>query len=117
MKNDQARTLTLDEALARIRGVSSQLRRCGVVYAAVFGSLARGEADEGSDVDVVIDFDPNEETYGNLLAVADILESALGCSVDLVTRNGLSQFVAPFVNQEARSAEILDQSTTATHTS
>jgi hypothetical protein len=97
--------------------VSSQLRRHGVVYAAVFGSLARGEANEGSDVDVVIDFDPNEETYGNLLAVADMLESALGGSVDLVTRSGLSQFVAPCVSQEARSAGILDHGTTATHTS
>ena len=73
---------------------------------AIFGSVARNDALPDSDVDVLIDFDPEHETFNNLLAVADLLESALHRPVDLLTRNGLSPHVTKFVAEEAVVAQI-----------
>jgi uncharacterized protein len=49
---------TLDEALKILRRHEPELRQRGIVHAAVFGSVARGEARERSDVDVLVDLDP-----------------------------------------------------------
>lgn len=50
----------------------------------LFGSTARGEADPGSDVDVLVDLGP-APTYRRVLAVIDVLEAHLGRKVDVVT--------------------------------
>ncbi|MEW5911459.1 MAG: nucleotidyltransferase family protein [Thermodesulfobacteriota bacterium] len=64
------------------------LRRNAVVRAAVFGSMARGEAAPGSDLDLLVEF--GEEK--SLLALAHLkleLESELGHQVDVVTYRSL----------------------------
>jgi predicted nucleotidyltransferase len=47
------------EIRTRLLGHAEQLRRQGVLHLALFGSVARGEADERSDVDVLIDPQPD----------------------------------------------------------
>jgi uncharacterized protein len=49
---------SLAEALRILKDDEPELRRRGVIHAAVFGSVARGEASEASDVDILIDLDP-----------------------------------------------------------
>jgi uncharacterized protein len=58
----------LPEVLATLR--QPELRRRGVRRAAVFGSVARGEAREGSDVDVLVEIDPDYPM--DLLGYADL---------------------------------------------
>ncbi|WP_234659176.1 nucleotidyltransferase family protein [Agromyces marinus] len=62
------------------------LRRYGALNARLFGSVARGDADDASDVDILVDLDPDG---GNpLLRVAGIGEEfsrILGARVDVVT--------------------------------
>ncbi len=55
----------------------------------VFGSVARGEDDEASDVDFVVDMDQGRGLFdmGGLLVS---LRALLGCEVDLVTEAGLA---------------------------
>ena len=48
---------TLDNVLTTLRAHESELRRMGVAHAAVFGSVSRGQAGEGSDVDVLVELD------------------------------------------------------------
>src|SRR5439155_25881246 len=43
-----------DQALEKIRRVEPSLRALGVDSAALFGSLARGDDDEGSDIDIAL---------------------------------------------------------------
>ena len=50
----------LQNVLARLRAHESDLHRLGVSHAGVFGSVARGEAGAGSDIDVLIDIDGNK---------------------------------------------------------
>lgn len=72
--------------------------------AALFGSAARGDATESSDVDMLVEFLPNTrglEFFGLRLD----LEDALGCPVDLLTWNALSKAKSSFrqnVESEAR---------------
>lgn len=78
---------TLREAIQRDRArVSDVLHRYGASNPRLFGSVARGEAVEGSDVDLLVDLDPDA---GNpLLRVSGIgeeLSELLGVKVDVVT--------------------------------
>src|ERR1035438_5944978 len=48
---------TLDNVLDTLRTHERELRRLGVSHAAVFGSVARGEARGDSDIDVLVELD------------------------------------------------------------
>ncbi len=48
---------SLAEVVDALRSHEGELRRLGVSHAAVFGSVARGEATTGSDIDVLLDLD------------------------------------------------------------
>ena len=50
-----------DQVIQRLRAHESEFRDRGVVGLALFGSLARGEAAAGSDVDVVVDLEPRRK--------------------------------------------------------
>jgi hypothetical protein len=83
-------------------------RSCGVCFAKcasafnvkVFGSAARGEASEKSDIDLLVDVVPGRTLFfpGGLLAD---LEELLGCRVDIVTEDGLHWYIREKVVKEA----------------
>ena len=50
--------VALEDALRALREHESELRRRGVRHAAVFGSVARGQATAASDVDILVELDP-----------------------------------------------------------
>ena len=75
--------------LPGIRGkVCPILRKHGVARAAVVGSYARGEAREGSDVDILVEFE-GRKTLLDLVALRMELEEILGTRVDVVTYRSL----------------------------
>ena len=82
--------LILDDALAILRAHESELKARGVKHAAIFGSLARGDAREDSDVDVMVELDP--EAHVSLFGFAGlriVLEELMGTRTDLVQRQAL----------------------------
>ena len=50
----------LQQALATLRAHQDELRAMGVRHAAVFGSVARGESTAASDLDILVDLDPEK---------------------------------------------------------
>jgi len=66
----------------------------------IFGSVARGEADAESDVDVLVDMEPGRSLL-DLAGVLVDLEELLGCKVDVVTERGLRERIRERVLQEA----------------
>ena len=54
----------------------------------IFGSVARGDARPGSDLDFLVDFEPGSSLF-DLMRITDELEELLGCRVDVVSRGGL----------------------------
>ena len=80
---------TLDEIARRVRPVAEKYR-LQAVY--VFGSYARGEAKEDSDIDLLVDTDgANLTTFFALGALYSDLEDALGKELSLVTEDSLEQ--------------------------
>ena len=63
-------------------------QRFGAQQLALFGSAARDELRDDSDVDVLVDFS-GPASYDAYFGLKDCLESLLGRRVDLVTRKGL----------------------------
>lgn len=62
-------------------------RRYPIQRLALFGSWARGEAREDSDVDILVDVDPSIGL--RFVELGDELERALGRRVDLVSRRAI----------------------------
>jgi predicted nucleotidyltransferase len=62
--------------------------RFAVVSLSLFGSVARGEAKDGSDIDVLVAFS-GDPTFAGYMGLKEDLESFLGCPVDLVTLSSL----------------------------
>ncbi len=72
----------------------------GAYNVRIFGSVARGDADEQSDLDLLVDMEAGRSLFdlGGLLVD---LEELLGCSVDVVTEKGLRDRIRSRVLQEA----------------
>ena len=79
-------TRKLEEIEAILRKHKEELReRFGVRSIAIFGSYARGEETELSDVDILVEF---ERPIGwEIVDLRDYLEELLGVPVDVVTKN------------------------------
>jgi predicted nucleotidyltransferase len=92
----------IDKELERLREkVAPILRRLGVRRASVFGSLARGEGDEESDVDLLVELEPGR----SLLDLAELkveLEEVLGRRVDVITYDSLHPLLRDRVLREQR---------------
>ena len=76
--------------------------RHGASNVRVFGSAARGEADEGSDVDLLVDFEPGRSLLDHAALVVD-LEELLGRKVDVVTEKGVYWLLRRRILKEARA--------------
>lgn len=68
------------------------LKRHGITNAEIFGSTARGDDSEGSDVDLLVDFAPGTSII-DIIGIQNELEELLHVSVDLVPRIGLKERV------------------------
>lgn len=71
----------------------------GVADLALFGSAARDELRNDSDIDILVDF-AGPATFDRYFGLKDWLERALGRPVDLVTRKGLKPRARQTVEKE-----------------
>jgi predicted nucleotidyltransferase len=79
--------LTRESTVRRLRELAPQLRERGVASVALFGSVARDEAQAGSDVDVLIEL--SKPMGFEFFALEDYLTDMLGAPVELSTRAGM----------------------------
>lgn len=79
-------------------------RRFHVQRIALFGSSARGEDTEGSDVDVLVEFEPGHKTFDNYLGLQNYLERLFGREVDLVISGAVKPRLKDKVFGEAQYA-------------
>lgn len=93
--------MTFDELVRRIAAHQDELASLHVHKLSVFGSVARGEAGEASDVDLLVGFDRPVGLF-HFVTVKERLEAVLAVSVDLVTPGGLKAPLRAHVLAEAR---------------
>ena len=73
-------------------------KRNGISYCAVFGSFARGDATEASDVDLLVKF--SKPAGYKFFGLADELEAALGKHVDLATDKMIGPYIRDSVMRD-----------------
>ncbi|MCI0476522.1 MAG: nucleotidyltransferase family protein [Anaerolineales bacterium] len=89
-----------EEILTVLREHRADVEKFGVKSFAIFGSAARDQAREDSDVDVLVEFQ-RPPTFKVYMGLKFFLEDLLGKKVDLVSRNTLKPRVRPYVEREA----------------
>jgi uncharacterized protein len=88
-----------DEILAAVRSNRDALKRLGVRELALFGSFARGDAGEASDVDFVVELE--RKSFDSYMAVKELHESLLGRRVDLVLKSAIKPRLREQILREA----------------
>ena len=88
------------ELLAKRDEIFKIAAKHGAYNVRIFGSVARGEADEKSDVDFLVDAGPRRTPFFPGGLVVD-LEALLGRKVDVVTEKGLRPRIKDRVLKEA----------------
>ncbi|HYH87122.1 MAG TPA: nucleotidyltransferase family protein [Pyrinomonadaceae bacterium] len=89
-----------------LRQNGEQLRRFRVGRISVFGSFARGEPNDESDVDILVEFEAGGKSFDNFLALAEFLEEMFGRKVDLLTPESLNPRFGHHILSEAEYASI-----------
>ena len=93
--------MTRDEVLKVLRAHKATLaQRFGVTDLVLFGSVARDQASEDSDIDILVRFE-GPTTSKDYFGTQFFLEDLLGRSVDLVTQKALRAELRPYVEREA----------------
>ena len=87
---------TRENILTILKNHKPQLSKFGVSSIGLFGSYLRNEQSAKSDIDLLIDFEPEKENFDNYMAVYDIFESLVkNEKIEIVTKNGLSKYIGP----------------------
>jgi len=91
--------MTRDDILATIRANEARLRELSVKELALFGSFARGEATDASDIDFLVEFD--EKTFDNYIDTKHLLETLFGRKVDLGSKSNIKPRLRERILSEA----------------
>ncbi|MBP6822363.1 MAG: nucleotidyltransferase family protein [Acidobacteria bacterium] len=92
---------TKQELIDLIQSHDAELKAFGVKRLGLFGSFVRNEPKPESDVDILIEFAPGQETFRNFTELGFFLEDLFGRRVDLLTPKWLSPYIGPYILGEA----------------
>ncbi len=68
----------------------------------LFGSYGRGEASEGSDIDLLVELDYTQPIGLEFIQMQLDLQQLLAKKVDLVSARGLSKYIRPIIEKEKK---------------
>lgn len=90
------------EAIETLRRSQRALRERGVSHAALFGSLARGDNHSDSDIDIMIEIDPDVRmTVFDYVDLKEYIAGLFEGSVDVVNRDALKSHIRPVATADA----------------
>lgn len=93
--------LTLEQLRAKREALIALADRYKAENLRVFGSVARGEENENSDVDILVHFRQGASLF-DLMDLKEDTEELLGLEVDIISDRGLSPYLASRILDEAR---------------
>ena len=95
-----------EEIIQLLREQRGAIRNYGVCRLRLFGSCARGEASEVSevsDLDFLVDFE--KKSFDAYMDLKEFLENLFGCPVDLVLSNAIKPRLRPYILKDAIDVE------------
>ncbi len=91
-----------EQAIATLRAHEPDLRRRGVLHAALFGSVARGDARPDSDLDIMIDIDAEAHVgVWGYAGITEYIATLFTVRVDVSSRDGLKPLVRPSAERDS----------------
>ncbi len=88
-----------ERILETLQANSESIRRFGVRRLGLFGSWARDEGSEGSDIDFIVEFD--KKTFDNYMDLKIFLEELFSRRVDLIVRDAIKPRLLKHILEEA----------------
>ena len=85
-----------------IKTIQDNFKTQPVLKAWVFGSYARGEETEDSDVDILVDLDYSQPIGLEFVQMQLDLQSLLRKSIDLVSSRGVSKYIKPYIDTDKK---------------
>ena len=71
-----------------------------VKKAYLFGSYSRNEADENSDIDIMVELDHSTPIGMRFFSYGSDLQDLLKKKVDIVSDEGISEYIKPYIDKE-----------------
>ena len=94
--------MTLTDIKNTLTALKPELHeRFGVSEIGVFGSWVRGEQKDGSDIDVLVDFDRRVDLF-DLMELQWFLEETFGGKVDVAPRDSLRKYIGQYILAEVQ---------------
>ncbi len=91
-----------EEIIERIEAHRAELIGFGVQRLVLFGSFARGDATEKSDIDFLVEFQDNRGLFDDYVQLLHFLEDLFGRPVDLGEQGLLREKLKPFIPEGAQ---------------
>lgn len=95
--------MLLDELHSQKQEIASLAKQYGAQRIRVFGSVARGEEREDSDIDFLVDFPQGYDLFTQRLPLSEKLTELTGRKVDLVPEHELNRHLREIVLKEAKN--------------
>ena len=87
--------------LKTLKANKLKLSKFGIRNVGLFGSYLRNEQSSESDIDLLIDFEPEKENFDNFMVAYDLFEKIFkNEKIEVVTKNGLSPYIGPKIINE-----------------
>ena len=90
-----------ETVIRTLRAHEAELRAEGISHVYLFGSVARGEEDETSDVDLFYDYDDPRFSLFDIVRMKERFSEILGGRVDAMTRDSVHRRIRKKVEAEA----------------
>ena len=86
-----------EEIIKKLEENRERIKGYGVRRIDLFGSYARGEERQKSDIDILVEFEKGKKTFDNYMGLVLFLEDLLGLKVDLVIRENIKTLLKPHI--------------------
>ena len=94
------------EIFTVIKNHKDKIKEFGIIKIGLFGSCARDEQNAQSDIDLLAIFHKGKKTYKNFIHLCFYLDSLFGQKVDLLTPEGISPYIKPYIDKEVIYEEL-----------
>ncbi|HET6528171.1 MAG TPA: nucleotidyltransferase family protein [Balneolaceae bacterium] len=92
--------LNKEQIFQLLKNHAKEVQAFGVFKLGLFGSIVRGEQNDKSDIDFLVEFNEGQKNYDNFIHLVFFLEDIFQKEVDLVTRKSLSDRLKKIIDKE-----------------